>query len=135
MDDGKKPFRKWPSARSGEPRRPMQKTPSSLGGLLGGMLARHGIGAQVLAARVVLKANEVLDVMLNAEQRSDFKIVSFSGGVLVLICRNAGAKFFINPQTQALARKLEEALPEISVTEVRVELRPDDWVKAEAWES
>lgn len=99
------------------------------------MLSRHGIGAQVLAARVVLKGNEILATMLNAEQQKDVRALSFSSGQLLLICRNASAKFFINQQLNILARRLEEALPEISVVEVKVELRPDEWTKNEAWES
>ncbi len=120
---------------NGEPRRPMQKTPSSLGGLLGGMLARHGIGAQVLAARAVLRGNEILDSMVSTEQRQDFKVLSFNNNELTVICRNSSAKFFLNPQTNNLARRLEQELPEISVVNVKLELRPDDWSRQEAWES
>ena len=99
------------------------------------MLARHGIGAQVLAARVVLKGNEVLDSMVSAEQRQDFKVLSFNNNELTIICRNSSAKFFLGSQTNNLARRLEQELPEISVVNVKLELRPDDWSKQEAWES
>lgn len=119
--------------RNDEPRRANQKTPSSLGGLLGGMLQRHGIGAQVLAARVVLKGNEILKTMLTAEQQEDIKVQSFANGQLTVVCRNASAKFFFGQQVNALARKLEEEVPEISVREIRIELRPDVWSRAEAW--
>lgn len=122
------------SRRDDEPRRANQKTPSSLGGLLGGMLARHGIGGQVLAARVVLKGNEILQSMLTPEQQQDIKVQSFVSGQLTIVCRNASAKFFLGQQTDVLARRLEEAVPEISVREIRIELRPDIWSRAEAWE-
>lgn len=99
------------------------------------MLARHGIGSQVLAARVVLKGNEILRAMLTPEQQEDIKVLSFASGQLTVVCRNASAKFFFGQQVDTLARRLEEAVPEISVREIKIELRPDVWSKSEAWEA
>lgn len=129
-----KTFVPRPNFRRDEPRRANQKTPSSLGGLLGGMLQRHGIGAQVLAARVVSKGNEILQSMLTPEQQQDMRVQSFASGQLTIACRNASAKFFLGQQIEVLGRKLEEEVPEISVREIRIELRPDVWSKSEAWE-
>ncbi len=110
-----------------------QSVPISAASLLSGMLARYGIAPQVLAARVVARANELLLELIGSEQIEDAKVLSFVDHVLVVACRHPAARFALGVHGDDLARKLEQVFPDIQIHTVRFDLKPDEWSKREAW--
>ena len=84
---------------------------SSLGNLLGGALARHGIGERVIAAQIVASANELLHEMLTQDQRGEVQAVSFKSDELLLACKTPTARYAAEGLAKTLGRKLEEKYP------------------------
>ena len=100
---------------------------NALKNMLGGALARHGITRQVTAAMVVVRANEVLAEMLGKPLVDDVRALSFRDGRLSLACRHASAAYDAEPCTEALAHRLEEAIPDVSIVAIDVRVNPEPW--------
>lgn len=84
---------------------------SSLGNLLGGALARHGIGERVMAAQIVSSANDVLADLLTPDQRGEVEAVSYRSSELLLACKTPAARYAAEGLAKALSKKLEEEFP------------------------
>ena len=84
---------------------------SSLGNLLGGALARHGIGERVVAAQIVSSTNELLKELLTRDQWGEVQAVSYRNSELLLACKTPTARYAAEGLAKALGRKLEEKYP------------------------
>ena len=96
----------------------------TFGSLTDSILARHGIGKQVLAAQVVRKANEKLLALIPAEYQRDMKVLSFKEKELTIACQNPTARYEADAIGPQLARSLEEDFPSLSLVCV-AKLRPE----------
>jgi hypothetical protein len=88
------------------------------------ILARHGIGKQVLAAQVVRKAQEELVGLIPPEFQRDMKILSFKEKEVTIACQNPTARYEADAVASQLARALEEDFPSLSIVCV-AKLRPE----------
>ena len=88
------------------------------------ILARHGIGKQVLAAQVVRKANEKLIALIPPEFQRDMKVLSFKEKEVTIACQNPTARYEADAVAPQLARALEEDFPSLSLVCV-AKLRPE----------
>lgn len=103
----------------------MKKNPlSSIGGMLDGVLARHGIAKQVLATQVVMSANELLKELLSQTAKNDIKALSLKDGILTLACKHTVALYDAEGVGPTLSRRLEEIHPSVSL-KVVARLRPE----------
>ncbi len=85
---------------------------SSLSHLLGGSLARHGIGDRVLSAQIVASANQLLTELLHSDQRGEVQAVSYKASELLLACKTPTARYAAEGLIKIIARKLEEKYPD-----------------------
>lgn len=108
----------------------MAKRPIGLGSLIESALGRHGIKKQVTAAMVVVRANEVLAEFLEAPLRDDVRVANYIDGKLTLACRHAAAAYAVQPRVQDIARKVEESIPDVTITGYDVRIKPEIW---KAW--
>lgn len=100
----------------------------TFGSLTDSILARHGIGKQVLAAQVVRKAQEKLCAMIPAEFQRDMKVLSFKDKEITIACQNPTARYEADAVAPELARSLEEDFPQLSLTCV-AKLRPEAFME------
>lgn len=103
------------------------KKPATIGSLLDGVLARHGIKRQVGAAMVVVRANEVLAGMLTGPLANDVRALSFCDGRLLLACHHAAAAYDAQDYTTELAKRLEEAIPDVTISGIDIRVKPEPW--------
>lgn len=88
------------------------------------VMARHGIGKQVLSAQVVRRANTMLGELITPEMLGDIRVLSLKDGVLTLACRNNVAMYDAENIGKKIARALEEEFPSLSLTAM-ARLRPE----------
>lgn len=100
----------------------------TFGSLTDSILARHGIGKQVLAAQVVRKAQEKLCAMIPSEFQRDMKVLSFKDKEITIACQNPTARYEADAVAPELARSLEEDFPQLSLTCV-AKLRPEAFME------
>lgn len=105
---------------------------ASLGNLLTGALARHGIGERVTAAQVVAQANELLANLLVPEQRGEIAVVSYKQSELLVACKTPAARYVAEGLAKILTRKLEERFPDQYIKRVQCVFRTgasndDEW--------
>ncbi|MCR4312333.1 MAG: DciA family protein [Candidatus Uhrbacteria bacterium] len=105
----------------------MAKRPIGIGSLIESALGRHGIKRQVTAALVVTRVNESLQELLEQPLRDDVRAATFADGRLTLACRNASASYEIQPIVASIARKIEEEIPDITITGYDVRIKPELW--------
>ncbi len=91
---------------------------SPLGQLLGGSLARYGIGERVTAAQIVTSANKLLQEILTADQAREVVAVSFKSSELCLACKTPTARFAAEGLAKTLSHKLEELYPEQTISRI-----------------
>ncbi len=96
----------------------------TFGSLTDSVLARHGIGKQVLAAQVVRKGNEKLLALIPQEIQRDIKVLSYKDNELTIACQNPTARYEADAVAPKLARALEEDFPSLSLVCV-AKLRPE----------
>ncbi|MFA5946788.1 MAG: hypothetical protein WC813_02075 [Patescibacteria group bacterium] len=96
----------------------------TFGSLTDSILARHGIGKQVLAAQVVRKAQEKLVALIPPEFQRDMKILSFKDKEVTIACQNPTARYEADTVAPQVARLLEEDFPQLSIICV-AKLRPE----------
>lgn len=97
---------------------------SSIGGMFEGMMRRHGISRQILAANLLKRGEEELALLLPPEMLTDVRPLSFKEGLLILACRHHAALYDAEGLGSALGRKLEEHFPNISIR-VEAKLKPE----------
>ncbi|MCH8049363.1 hypothetical protein IH979_01485 [Patescibacteria group bacterium] len=90
-------------------------------------LKRHGIERQVTAARIVKRANELLEMALDNHVRKDVKIISFIQEELFAACRHPAALRQANRSTVDLKAQLEVDFPEQTIRRIVCRLDPDSW--------
>jgi hypothetical protein len=96
----------------------------NFGSLMDSVLARHKIGAQVLAAQVVRSANEKLAGLVTADALRDTKVLSMKEGLITIACRHPAAKYEAEAVAPKLCRALEESFPSLSLR-CEAKLRPE----------
>lgn len=109
---------------------------SSLSHLLGGSLTRYGISERVLAARIVTRANELLQEFMG-RQADDVRVLSFKDQELILACGNATARYAAEGLAKKLARRLEEQFPDQTFKKISCRLNTrltsdDEWYNGTA---
>lgn len=102
----------------------------SVGSMLDGILARHGIAKQVMASRVVSRGNEILHTLLPPQMLGDIKVLSYQNGILTLACRHAAAVYDGGGLGEALSRSLEAEFPALTI-KAEARLRPDAFLDPE----
>jgi hypothetical protein len=105
---------------------------ASLGNLLTGALARHGIGERVTAAQVVAYANELLPSLLATQQRGEITVLSYKQSELLVACKTPAARYVAEGLAKNLTRKLEERFPDQYIKHVQCVFRSstandDEW--------
>lgn len=84
--------------------------------MLQGALKRHGVAAQVTAAIIVDRANEVLDDLLGPSPiRSDVQAISVQNGTIVIGCKNAAASYDIDGMQKEIMARINAAVPEADI--------------------
>lgn len=100
------------------PVRPNRKRTSltSITNMLQGALKRHGVSAQVTAAIIVDRANEVLDDLLgNSPMRNDVQVISVQNGTIVIGCKNAAASYDIDGMQKEIMARVNHEVPEADI--------------------
>jgi hypothetical protein len=92
--------------------------------MMDSVLARHKIGAQVLAAQVVRSANDKLALMISGDILRDIKVLSMKDGIITIACRHPAAKYEAEAVAPKLCRALEESFPSLSL-KCEAKLRPE----------
>lgn len=84
--------------------------------MLQGALKRHGVSAQVTAAIIVDRANEVLDDLLGTSPiRSDVQVISVQNGTIVIGCANAAASYDIDGMQKEIMALVNAEVPEADI--------------------
>ncbi len=104
--------------------RQFKKRPDQMNSLIGGALKRHGIGAQVEAAMIVKRANELLDRVLDERYLVDARVVSFQQTVLHVACRHAPARHMIESVRVQICDELEQQFPSITIDRILCRIDP-----------
>jgi hypothetical protein len=118
-------FGKWPKyKRPKRANRPFKKDPDKINKLVGGALNRHGIGAQVEAAMIVKRANELLDRVVDDRYRVDVRVVSFQRTVLHVACRHAPARHVIESVRVQISDEMKKQFPSISIDRILCRIDP-----------
>jgi hypothetical protein len=97
---------------------------TSVSSMMESVMARHGIGKQVMSAQVVRRANMLLAETVPPEMLADIKVLSLKDGVITLACRNNVAMYDAEILGKKIARGLEEEFPSLSLTAI-ARLRPE----------
>lgn len=105
----------------------MAKRPIGIGKLLEATLGRHGIKKQVTAAMVVVRANELLAEYLQPPLRDDVRTASYNDSKLTLGCRTAAAAYEVQPLMADIGKRIEEYIPDITITSYDVRIKPEMW--------
>ena len=99
--------------------------------LLGSLLERKHIRAQVHAARMVDAANVWLEETLPPARRDDVCAMSVKDGRLFVACTSSASAMFVNDRSPDLLASICRALPSASVTSVHTglmsELHPHEF--------
>jgi hypothetical protein len=111
-DKFSKPYQYTPPVRPDRKRTSL----TSITNMLQGALKRHGVAAQVTAAIIVDRANEVLDDLLGPSPiRSDVQAISVQNGTIVIGCKNAAASYDIDGMQKEIMARINAAVPEADI--------------------
>ena len=124
-DMGRSPFSNKPTYKLPQrANRPFKKNPDKIDSLMTGALKRHGIGAQVQAAMIVKRANELLDELIREQHRGDVRVVSYKQNELHVACRHAQARYMINGVQDRLQAHVEQHFPSVTISQVFCRIDP-----------
>ncbi len=92
-----------------------------IGGLLEQAVERFGVGNQVRAARVVTKANQILQEMFGGDSGNYMRVVSYRHGEVVCVAESSAAGMAIRQREQELLEGIKKHFPHLRFD--RVQLR------------
>ncbi len=97
---------------------------SSLGSLMGGSLARHGIMGRVMAAQIVTTTNALLDELIPPAARGDVQAISYKNQELLIACKTAPARYLLQGLSKTIGSRLEQTYPSQTIKTIACKLRP-----------
>lgn len=101
-----------------------KKNPEKMDSLISGALKRHGIEAQVAAAMIVKRANELLNRVLEERFLIDARVVSFQQTALHIVCRHAPARHMVESVRMQIADELVQQFPSITIDRIFCRIDP-----------
>lgn len=90
--------------------------------LLGGMLSRHQITAQVTTARIIEVTNTRLTEILPLGRSGDAEAISVRDGVIFVRCLNASASAFVSEHAETILDTVKAKLPSAPVHGIRTRI-------------